>query len=96
MEIVELLLTKGANINARNIGGKTALFIAATETIRQPKAIINALLKKGADMTIKDNDDRTILFSAAQINRTGKPKLLINYRENNRIKHFFIAFNQTT
>lgn len=86
-----MLLTKGANINARNINGKTAIFIAATETTRQPKAIINALLKKGADMTIKDNDDSTILFSAAQINRTGRTKLLIKFCEYKN-KTIFFAF----
>lgn len=87
-----MLLTKGANVNAKNINGKTALFISATETVRHPKEVIDVLLKKGADMTIRDNDDRTILFSAAQINRTGKIKSLIKFVEY-KIKICFVTFN---
>jgi ankyrin repeat protein len=50
-EIVQLLLEKGADVNAKNKYGRTAL-IYATE--RGYTEIVQLLLEKGADVNAKD------------------------------------------
>jgi ankyrin repeat protein len=48
IEIVKTLVKNGANVNSKNIGGHTALFVA--EGIKAPPEIINMLKDAGATM----------------------------------------------
>lgn len=56
-EIVELLLSKGADVNARNKFGSTALIMAVTK-----KEIIEMLLSNGADVNAQNNSGVTALM----------------------------------
>ena len=49
-EITELLLSKGADVNIKDIQGKTALIFAATYG---NKEIVELLLSNGADVNAK-------------------------------------------
>ena len=51
-EIAELLIARGADVNARNSNGATALIYAATFN---QKKIIKLLLDHGADRRLKDS-----------------------------------------
>ncbi|MGU9951689.1 MAG: ankyrin repeat domain-containing protein [Gammaproteobacteria bacterium WSBS_2016_MAG_OTU1] len=50
IEMVKLLLSKVANVDAKNEYGMTALMVAASES----SELVNLLLKNGADPDIKD------------------------------------------
>lgn len=54
--LVELLLQRGAAIDAQDEGGQTALHFAAS---CGHKVVVAALLKHGADATLKDEDGLT-------------------------------------
>lgn len=65
VDIVRLLLDKGANVNAKSVRKETPLHIACTQ--RVPIDVIKELLDKGANPTAKLAwDDRTVLHIAAQ------------------------------
>ncbi len=61
-EIVELLLDRGADINARANYNRTALHLAAERGHRE---IVELLLDRGADINIRTNYNRTALHIAA-------------------------------
>jgi HEPN domain-containing protein len=79
-ELVELLLQEGANINATNKNGESALFLAvelstrsilgADWTARQEaRSMVKLLLRNGADVNLQNNDGETALFCAAGVSR---------------------------
>ena len=74
-ETIVLLLDRGANIEAENDIGWTALMLAAlngnTETVR-------LLLDKGADIEAKDNKGRTALMLAVRMGRIEIVTLLLD------------------
>lgn len=62
-EIIEPLITKGADLNARNNDGYTALFKAAEcDNVN----LVKILLSKGADVNVRDNEGSTVLYKAAE------------------------------
>jgi hypothetical protein len=63
-EIVQTLLDNGANVNAKNNSGMTALMDACASTTGM-KEIVRALLDKGADVNAKDNGGQTALMFAS-------------------------------
>lgn len=61
LEIVNTLLTKGADVNAKAYDGKTVLMLA---TIMRDRKIVQALLEAGAQVKDKDNQGRTAALLA--------------------------------
>src|SRR5215216_5044797 len=62
VELVELLIAKGAAVNLRNSEGRTALMYAARNG---DAPSVNALLRSGASVNIADNDGETAVMKAA-------------------------------
>jgi ankyrin repeat protein len=73
VEIVHLLLEKGANANARTNEGKTPLHMAS---MRGWLEVAKLLFKYGADVNGKDADHWTPLHFALEYNWTG-PKVAL-------------------
>jgi len=74
-EIVEFLVSKGAEINILNVISETPLHYAA---VYGHKGIVELLLKKGAKVNIVDHAKRTPLFMTAFYGRKGIVKLLLD------------------
>jgi ankyrin repeat protein len=72
--IAKELLRNGAEVNARDYQGRTALHQAV---IGQSKNVVLELLKNGADITARDNEGRTALHLAAATRRLEILKLLL-------------------
>ena len=61
-DMVKVLLQNGANVNARDCDGRTALHV----NIASPK-IIDLLLEHGADISARDDHGRTVLFDKENV-----------------------------
>jgi ankyrin repeat protein len=66
-----LLLDMGADVNARNNKGKTALFQATDNQVRE------LLISRGADVNARDNQGRSPLFEPAELGKSNLVKLLL-------------------
>jgi ankyrin repeat protein len=79
---VQAALEKGANINATDKDGWTALIRAMNYNYRGVEAVklptVNLLLSKGADVNAKANDGRTALIFAAAHKDVELVKLLLS------------------
>lgn len=78
IEKMNLLLNKGANINATDKEGKTALHIAS---FTNPK-LIKQLIDAGADLNLKDKDGNTAMHLAASWGRLDSIKILLENKIN--------------
>jgi len=74
MNIVEILLDIGIDINSKNNNGNTALHVAA---IHGNMNIVEILLDRGADINSKDNDGQTALHEAAANGYTNIVEILL-------------------
>ena len=72
--VVEALLEAGADVEAKDSHGWTALHIAAMEG---HSAVVKVLLEAGADVNAKDNTDGTALLNAAMIGHYAIIKTLL-------------------
>jgi ankyrin repeat protein len=72
--IVSVLLSNGANVNARDANGLTPLIVASYQG---SWPMINELLKKGADVNLRSNIGKTALMVATQNGHEPVVKLLI-------------------
>ena len=63
IKAIQALLAEGADVNARDDNGHTALIVAAD--YKASKEVIQALLAEGADVNARDDDGNTPLHRAA-------------------------------
>lgn len=75
-DVVELLLSRGANPNAVDGRNRTALIFAISEPKEPSLRVIEKLLKAGADVNLKDQDGATSLSYAIGRNNIELIKLL--------------------
>jgi len=73
-EITELLIAKGAGLNAKYVGGETPLHYAAQYDHTE---IAELLISKGADLNVRTRDGQTLLHRTALYNHTATAELLI-------------------
>ncbi len=64
-EMIKFLIAKGADTNAKNNEGKTALMMAFRFYNKKVKETVELLLAKGADVNKKDNNGWTALIYAS-------------------------------
>ena len=77
--VIELLIKKGATIDAPDNNGETALFEAIRSTIKdgeKQRAAIEALLVKGADPNLKNGKGLTALQVAQRMRRADAGKIV--------------------
>ena len=72
--MVNLLLERGAPINARNIAGSTALYAAAE---RGQEAVVRRLIERGADVNLRGQSGVSPVGAAAYAGRASIVKLLL-------------------
>lgn len=72
-KVIELI-KKGADVNAKDKAGRSALYIASGDGSIKT---VNALLDKGADVNAKSPTDKTALMAAAQFGWPEVVKALI-------------------
>ena len=79
LRVIELLIKKGATIDAPDNSGETALFEAIQSTIKdgeKQRAAIEALLVKGADPNLKNGKGLTALQVAQRMRRADAGKIV--------------------
>jgi ankyrin repeat protein len=75
-EIIDTFFTGGADVNAQNLDGETALHIAARCGLYE---ICDRLIKKGALLNLHDNYGRNVLHTAVCSNELDIVKLILTY-----------------
>ena len=76
MEIIQTLLEYGAEIDARNSEGATALMYPSGDS--RVSENLELLLEKGADVNAQDNRGTTALMQAARLGYDKMVELLLN------------------
>lgn len=72
---VRTLLAEGADVNARGIGGRTALHHAAVSASGD---LLRALLSAGPDLSVRDDDGRTPLHLVARNHDAATAEVLLD------------------
>lgn len=88
LSVIDLLIEKGATIDAPDNNGETALFEAIRSTIKDGKkqrAAIEALLAKGADPNLKNGKGLTPLQVAQRMRRADAGKIVELLRKYNEV-----------
>ena len=78
VEMVQLLLKHGANVNHKNQKGLTPLMKAAQLSDKDAASIVQHLLEKGAALGARDNEGRTALMHAFKGGSNKSRELLLD------------------
>jgi ankyrin repeat protein len=78
LEIVQLLVRHGVNVNAKCAGDVTALHVACDQGYTD---IARALIRHNADINVKDGGGRTPLFAACWPGETETVRLLLQQHD---------------
>src|SRR5215468_11113657 len=78
LDVIQLLLSHGANVNAVDSDGETALHYAARADSASVE-IVRILLQKGADVNVRDHDGTTALMKVIQKERPELALLLLEH-----------------
>jgi ankyrin repeat protein len=86
-ESVELLLSRGTDINAKDYKGRTPLHVTAEQYFEgtyyhRDHKTAQLLVERGANVDAKDNDGRTPLHVAVQHGNTLVAQMLVNKKAN--------------
>ena len=73
-EMVQLLISAGADVNAKDEAGRTVLMMLNSDATAD---LIGDLLNAGAKVNLKDNEDNTALMDAASLDNLEALKALI-------------------
>ena len=84
LETAKSLLAHGADVNARNPDGTTALMAAAEGNayLTDNATAVQTLLDKGANVDLQDSRGRTALFRAVSSGKDDAVKLLLAHKAN--------------
>jgi ankyrin repeat protein len=74
-QIVEMLLSKGANVNVRNWNQKTPLHLACDKS---DQAMADLLVSRGADVNVRDRNQQTPLYMAFEKSAQALVDLLVS------------------
>ena len=77
IKVAELLLGAGADMDARDHWGFTALVFAARDAEESHQDLLKFLIKKGADVNVKIKHGGGALSLAARCGKQGSVKILI-------------------
>ncbi|AQN68665.1 ankyrin repeat protein [Saudi moumouvirus] len=89
-EIIEYLLNNGADINHKDIKGKTALFKTCELYLGSRTYIVELLLRYNANPDIQDYDGNTaLIITSRTLNNNPNTKKLLEYGANYSIKNKF-------
>lgn len=78
LPVIQLLLDRGLDVNAKNKDGQTPLMLAPLYADLLDN-VIRCLLRHGADCNIKDNRGRTAMHMAASFGELSRLQLLVEY-----------------
>ncbi len=78
-KMVQLLITKGAAVNARDCRGRTALHQAATRTEGIETEIISILIEGGIDIEVQDNEGTSALGVALKCGTIAAAQKLLEH-----------------
>ena len=76
IDYLQTLIKAGANVNAKDNNGSTALIYATKAKSGNYEGIVSVLLKAGADVNAKDNDGKTAIKLAQEAGNTKIVELL--------------------
>ena len=77
---IELAVKNGANVNAKNEDGLTALMLAAS--LKHNPDVIAVLIENGSELEAKDEDGKTSLFYAVNTSNVEGTKTLLAFGAN--------------
>jgi hypothetical protein len=67
--VVEVFISRGADVNARSWGGRTPLHCAVENRYGINEPVVSSLVRNGADLTARDQQGRTARSLAAEMHR---------------------------